>query len=396
MYRPALFSLPQAPYSAPGTGVKNFLSFLVNVLSIRTYLFGQNCVTLMLHSLRNHKIRVKSDRQCHPPARETTKIHAKEVRQTLKSFASSLHAFNQTYHSLQRSAGALLHHAGVILPALVGLYAVATNLLFIPLMQQLWSLTLRFAPVHYLNNSNASDIFVSPAIILCLVVIALLTAFWALYEFSVLLHGLELARSGKPVQLPALLRDALVDIRHTFLPQNWPVLVYSAVLIPFTSFFLTSNYVTQFAVPEYLLGVLRATTRYHALYLAIVVLLVLLFLSCALMLPLFVLERRSLWQAVRESVGFVRQRIFRTALLLLRWNLSAVLRSGSLALCVLAPLYAVILGIGLQNTTAMVALSRASLLVEVPFFQFLLDCSITIAQCSILFLLYRRLRETNY
>ena len=84
---------------------------------------------------------------------------------------------------------------------------------------------------------------------------------------------------------------------------------------------------------------------------------------------------------------------FRTALLLLRWNLSAVLRSGSLALCVLAPLYAVILGIGLQNTAAMVALSRASLLVEVPFFQFLLDCSITIAQCSILFLLYRRLRE---
>lgn len=154
----------------------------------------------------------------------------------MKSFASSLHAFNQTYHSLQRSAGALLHHAGVILPALVGLYAVATNLLFIPLMQQLWSLTLRFAPVHYLNNSNASDIFVSPAIILCLVVIALLTAFWALSEFSVLLHGLELARSGRPVQLPALLRDALVDIRHTFLPQNWPVLVYSAVLIPFTSF----------------------------------------------------------------------------------------------------------------------------------------------------------------
>lgn len=311
----------------------------------------------------------------------------------MKSFASSLHASNQTYHSLQRSAGALLHHAGVILPALVGLYAVATNLLFIPLMQQLWSLTLRFAPVHYLNNSNASDIFVSPAIILRLVVIALLTAFWALYEFSVLLHGLELARSGRPVQLPALLRDALVDIRHTFLPQNWPVLVYSAVLIPFTSFFLTSNYITQFAVPEYLLGVLRATTRYHALYLAIVVLLVLLFLSCALVLPLFVLERRSLWQAVRESVGFVRQRIFRTALLLLRWNLSAVLRSGSLALCVLAPLYAVILGIGLQNTAAMVALSRASLLVEVPFFQFLLDCSITIAQCSILFLLYRRLRE---
>ena len=58
--------------------------------------------------------------------------------------------------------------------------------------------------------------------------------------------------------------------------------------------------------------------------------------------------------------------MYKRQLLLLRWNLSAVLRSGSLALCVLTPLYAVILGIGLQITAAMVALSRASLLVEVP------------------------------
>ena len=159
----------------------------------------------------------------------------------MKDLLTSLRASNETYNSMKHSARAIIRRAEIPLLAVIVLYKAATNLLFVPLMQQLWSLTLRFAPVHYLNNSNASDIFVSPAIILCLVVIALLTAFWALYEFSVLLHGLELARSGRPVQLPALLRDALVDIRHTFLPQNWPVLVYSAVLIPFTSFFLTSN-----------------------------------------------------------------------------------------------------------------------------------------------------------
>ena len=106
-----------------------------------------------------------------------------------------------------------------------------------PLMQQLWSLTLRFAPMHYLSNNNASDIFSSPAIILCITLIAILTAFWALYEFSVLLHGLDLARKGETIRLPALLRTSLADIRHAFLPQNWLVLVYSAVLIPFTNFF---------------------------------------------------------------------------------------------------------------------------------------------------------------
>ena len=305
----------------------------------------------------------------------------------------SLRSFNQTYHSLQSTARALLRRAGAALLAAMVLYKIATNYLFIPLMQRLWSLTLRFAPMHYLNNNNASDIFTSPAIILCIVLIAILTAFWALYEFSVLLHGLDLARRGKPARLPALLQISLVDIRHVFLPQNWLVLVYSVVLIPFTSFFLTSNYVTQFAVPEYILGVIRTNARYHTLYLAAVVLLVVLCITWALVLPLFVLERKSLWQSVKESVGFVRQRFVRTALLLARWNLSAGIRSALLALCVLLPLYAVILGVGVQNTTAMVALSRASLLIEVPFFQFLIDCALTLAQCMALFLLYDRLRE---
>ena len=327
---------------------------------------------------------------CRP---EDDKIHTKEVRQTLEHSPSPLHAFHQTYHTLQSTARALLRRAGTVFLAAVVLYKLATNYLFIPLMQQLWSLTLRFAPMHYLSNNNASDIFTSPAIILCIVLIAILTALWALYEFSVLLHGLDLARSGRPVQLPALLRSSLADIRHIFLPQNWLVLVYSVVLIPFTSFFLTANYVTQFAVPEYILGVIRTNARYHVLYLATVVLLVLLCITWALVLPLFVLERKSLWQTVKESVGYVRHRFFHITALLARWNLSAGVRSALLALCVLLPLYAVTLGVGVQNTTAMVALSRASLLIEVPFFQFLIDCALTLAQCMVLFLLYYRLRE---
>ena len=310
----------------------------------------------------------------------------------MKSFASSLHAFNQTYHSLQRSAGALLHHAGVILPALVGLYAVATNLLFIPLMQQLWSLTLRFAPMHYLSNNNASDIFSSPAIILCITLIAILTAFWALYEFSVLLHGLDLARKGETIRLPALLRTSLADIRHAFLPQNWLVLVYSAVLIPFTNFFLAYNYITQLAVPEYIMGVIRANSRYYLLYLAAGAALLFLCVSWVLVLPLFVLERKSLWQSVKESFCCIRRRVFRAFLLLLRWNLSVVLRSLLLTATVAVPLYGIIIAVGLQSTQAMFALSRAALTIELPFFQFLIDCTITLAQCTVITALYDRLR----
>ena len=279
----------------------------------------------------------------------------------MKDLLTSLRASNETYNSMKHSARAIIRRAEIPLLAVIVLYKAATNLLFVPLMQQLWSLTLRFAPMHYLSNNNASDIFSSPAIILCITLIAILTAFWALYEFSVLLHGLDLARKGETIRLPALLRTSLADIRHAFLPQNWLVLVYSAVLIPFTNFFLAYNYITQLAVPEYIMGVIRANSRYYLLYLAVGAALLFLCVSWVLVLPLFVLERKSLWQSVKESFCCIRRRVFRAFLLLLRWNLSVVLRSLLLTAAVAVPLYGIIIAVGLQSTQAMFALSRAAL-----------------------------------
>ena len=279
----------------------------------------------------------------------------------MKNLLTSLRASNETYNSMKHSARAIIRRAEIPLLAVIVLYKAATNLLFVPLMQQLWSLTLRFAPMHYLSNNNASDIFSSPAIILCITLIAILTAFWALYEFSVLLHGLDLARKGETIRLPALLRTSLADIRHAFLPQNWLVLVYSAVLIPFTNFFLAYNYITQLAVPEYIMGVIRANSRYYLLYLAAGAALLFLCVSWVLVLPLFVLERKSLWQSVKESFCCIRRRVFRAFLLLLRWSLSVVLRSLLLTAAVAVPLYGIIIAVGLQSTQAMFALSRAAL-----------------------------------
>ena len=308
---------------------------------------------------------------------------------------TALRTANQKYRSLQHAAQVLLRRAeAAFLPAVV-LCKLAANLLLMPLVQQIWALTVRFAPMHYLNNHNASDIFSSPAIIGCIVLIAILIAFWTLYEFSVLLHGLDLARRGETIRLAALLRASLLDICHAFLPQNWLILPYCIILIPFTNFFLASNYITQLAVPEYILGVIRANRQYHPLYFAACAAALLLCIGWVLVLPLFVLERKSLWQAVKESLSFVKRRFFRLVLLLVRWALSAMVRVTLPALAIAVPLYGIIIGVGLQSAQAMFALSRAALAIELPFFQFLLDCGVTVAQCTLLALLYSHLRKDS-
>ena len=163
---------------------------------------------------------------------------------------SALHQARKTYRSIRSQGRALLHRAETAILAAVLLYKILTNLVFIPAMHGIWGLTLRFSPVNYLSNNNAHQIFTSPTILGGIVLIAVLAAFWTLYEFSLVLHGIDLARRGEKIRMRPLFFHALADIRHAVLPRNWPVLFYCAVLIPFTDPFVTSNYITQLAVPE--------------------------------------------------------------------------------------------------------------------------------------------------
>lgn len=306
----------------------------------------------------------------------------------MKRFSASLQRQEQAYRSLRHAARALIRAESSRLLLLVLFYKALTHLLFVPALQQIWALTLRFAPIRYLNNQTASQIFASPAIISCIVLLVILAAFWALYELSVFLHALVRVRHAEPLQPLPIFQDALWALGRVFLPQNLPLLLYGIALVPLTNFFLAANYLTQFAVPEYLLGLLRARPINSLLFALAVLAVLILLLSGVFILPLFLLERKSFGQAFAESLQILRHRLGRLLCLALRWMLTAVLRAGVLVLAGAAALYGIILGIGLASTSAMLALSRAALLIEVPFFCFLIDCSLTAAQGTLTDALY--------
>lgn len=297
-------------------------------------------------------------------------------------------SLNFSYRDLKQSAKALMRRAETALIVTIVLYKILTNLLFIPAMNGIWSLTLRLSPVNYLTNNNAHQIFTSPSIVCGIALIAILVAFWNLYEFSLVLHELDFARRGEPCKLWPLFRVSLVDIRHAVLPKNWLILFYCAVMIPFTDLFVTSNYITQLAVPEYIMGVIRSKPIYLALYSLIFLAAVLFTLFWVLVLPLFTLERKSLKESVQESCAFVKQGVFRLFAALARWNLSVLFRTVLLFLVMALLLYSGAAVIGLKSTRAMLMLSRVMRVVEFPFFGFLLDCKVTVAQCTFLALLY--------
>lgn len=156
---------------------------------------------------------------------------------------------------------------------------------------------------------------------------------------------------------------------------------------------MTYNYISQLAVPEYILGLVRAKPLYLVLFLLILGAAFLFTLFWVLVLPLFTLERKSLWDAVQESAAHVKTQLPRLAGVLLRWNLSALIRSVLVFFGASLLVYSVAALIGLRSTRAMLLLARALYLVEIPFFGFLLDCKVTTTQCTIIAFLYDRCRD---
>lgn len=316
-----------------------------------------------------------------------------EVESKLKHLFRSLTRARRAYKDTRNHALTLLHRASAAVLAAVLVHKTLTHFLFLPAINGIWSLTLRCSPVNYLTNNSAHQIFTSPTILGGIVLIVLLAAFWNLYGFSILLHGFALARRGETLRPVSLFVRSLGDIRHVLLPKNWPILLYCALLIPFTDVFVTYNYISQLAVPEYILGLVRAKPLYLVLFLLILGAVFLFTLFWVLVLPLFTLERKSLWEAVQESTAHVKAHLPRLAGVLLRWDLSALIRSVLVFFGASLLVYSVAALIGLRSTRAMLLLARALYLLEIPFFGFLLDCKVTTAQCTIIAFLYDRCRD---
>ena len=151
----------------------------------------------MLHYIKKSYISGQSAKLYLYSAHEKPVKYAKEVEAILKRISVKFQQQEQTYRSLHAAARSLLSSKGRVFLLFLLFYKVLTNFLFVPALQLIWALTLRFAPIQYLNNKTASRTFASPAIIGCIVVLAVLAAFWSLYEVAAMLQLLPrlLARS---------------------------------------------------------------------------------------------------------------------------------------------------------------------------------------------------------
>ncbi len=254
------------------------------------------------------------------------------------------------------------------------LYLIVSYLIVMPAVQALWSFALWLSPKGYVTTDTIKTVFRAPSILLAIVVIAIGIAWWTLYEFSLILNGLDCAYRGEEIRLLPLLKRSAGCIKKALYPRNWLVFIYVAVLIPFTNLFLSSNYIDQLQVPEYIAEAIEDHMVTQVLYGLVIIVAMLLVLIWILSLHHFILGGKDFIEACKCSVRWIENHPIKKTIMLFRWSIRCTLVMGVLLLFPVLLGFMALLVMGIRNTDVMLALWRTWEIIGAPFGGFIIGC----------------------
>ena len=289
-----------------------------------------------------------------------------------------------------RTAARLWRRMGSAALAAVLLYKAATVLLLAPLSHGIWALSLFLSPSKFITTDRMKQLFLSPSLLVGILLIALLNAFWNLYEFSILFHALQKGLRGEKCHIRSLCKESLLNILHALHPKGWPILLYSAVLIPFTNFFLTSTYLRKLAVPEYIMEVIRDDPLYFGLYELVFLAGLVLSILLLFLLPGFILDQKPFSKAAGESISCVRKHFLSYVWMLVRYHVRIAIRAGLIILSYGILSVAAALLIGRNSEVLLTAIGTAQQAILYPALSFVLEALSALASCSLILVLHEQ------
>lgn len=207
-----------------------------------------------------------------------------------------------------------------------------------PVGRFIWTQALFRSPAGHITNNNMTEVFGSPVIWGTIILLLLGLAFWTLLEISVILTGMDRVyrgeydrcektdqreecdpsgKSGRQAgssfsvwrvtrELVSLMRESICNIGHVLRPGNFPVLIFTLLIFPFTDLLLASRFISQFVSLKYILRHIMGSLFSVAVFWAVVMALILWIVEWLFVFHYFILERCSFAEAVHRSMEMIR------------------------------------------------------------------------------------------
>lgn len=207
-----------------------------------------------------------------------------------------------------------------VLPALLLFeifYKLLCTAVFRPLLSLIMQKALNISGYELAFNGDIASVYTAPAGIIGTIILCILAALLAYFEFASIILMIYYRYSGNPLSLPDSMKMALTTFRSLGSPGFIAFAVYVLGLLPLIGFGLAPSVRPEGEIPNFISGELYKSTFGSILMVVFYILMYLLFICTIFVLPSMVLRRHKFGRAFRISLSLLLSMRLRCAVPLL-------------------------------------------------------------------------------
>lgn len=207
-----------------------------------------------------------------------------------------------------------------------------TLLLFEAIYKMVWMTGLVFlqdgleelmsrADLYYITMDNAGRLFSSPILILGLLFLLFILAFFIYMEITGIIIYFDHSRRDDPIKVRGLLFQSMKKAFAVFKPFNLPLLFFVILLMPLAGIPFTSGPFQGFEIPGFILDFILENKVLNLIFVAAMLIVMVIVFRLVFSLHEVVLENKSFFQGCRESIQKTKKKFFSSVFSFIIWNI---------------------------------------------------------------------------
>lgn len=190
------------------------------------------------------------------------------------------------------------------------IYKLFGTFCVLPLLQFLFQKGIIYSKLDFISFENSLELFSHPLMLVVLIVMFFIVAFYTLLEFSCLIICLNQAEHRSEIDIFTLLKAGLVRSLKIFKLNNLPFIIFTMVLVPLSTFIFASSLFGTLQVPKFIIEELHPPLNY--LYLGLVTALFIFVAMIIYVFHYFVLEHQDGQTAFKAALNLSKGHRIRT------------------------------------------------------------------------------------
>lgn len=228
---------------------------------------------------------------------------------------------------IKKESRSLLKVAGYSIFLFLLLFDILKDIFIMPVIRRIWSFTLMTTPDGFISNTNILNTLIkSPWIVPIGIALILIYAVVSIWQVCAVFLGVAYVYQGKKFKIIDLLKISAKEVYISCRPENWMMLVYTLIVVPFADIYQTNEMIGAFVIPEYIAEFIFSNVALSLLLIVLFIMVVYIALRWFYILPSFILKKHSFKYASQESFEITKKGYFRKAISLAIYNYVETIR----------------------------------------------------------------------